>query len=77
MDEALLAAFVLALGKVNGGVRQSFHLEGHGRELPFDDVDVSRTVGWFTAIYPVLLSAPPSGGIRETLVAPRSRSTGT
>lgn len=27
-------------------------LEGHGREDIFDDMDVSRTVGWFTSIYP-------------------------
>ena len=32
-----------------------FHLEGHGREALFEDVDLSRTVGWFTSIYPVLL----------------------
>jgi len=25
-------------------------LEGHGREI-FDDVDVSRTVGWFTTLF--------------------------
>lgn len=31
-------------------------LEGHGREPLFEDVDLSRTVGWFTAIFPVILS---------------------
>ena len=30
-------------------------LEGHGREEISDDVDVSRTVGWFTSVYPVHL----------------------
>jgi len=30
-------------------------LEGHGREPLFEDVDLSRTVGWFTTIYPVVL----------------------
>ena len=30
-------------------------LEGHGREDLFSDVDLSRTVGWFTTIFPVLL----------------------
>lgn len=30
-------------------------MEGHGREDLFEDVDISRTVGWFTTIYPVLL----------------------
>ncbi|WP_458461932.1 amino acid adenylation domain-containing protein [Paenibacillus sp.] len=31
-------------------------LEGHGREGMLDHVDTTRTVGWFTSIYPVLLS---------------------
>ena len=30
-------------------------LEGHGREEIFPDVDLSRTVGWFTSLYPVRL----------------------
>ena len=32
-------------------------MEGHGREELFEDVDVSRTVGWFTSKYPVKLEA--------------------
>jgi len=31
-------------------------LEGHGRPATIDDVDLSRTVGWFTATYPARLS---------------------
>ncbi|MNX93137.1 Surfactin synthase subunit 2 [compost metagenome] len=30
-------------------------MEGHGREALTADVDVSRTVGWFTSVYPVVL----------------------
>ncbi|OMF37149.1 condensation domain-containing protein, partial [Paenibacillus peoriae] len=30
-------------------------LEGHGREDILPDTDISRTVGWFTSQYPVLL----------------------
>ncbi|MEL6814321.1 MAG: alpha/beta fold hydrolase [Cyanobacteria bacterium J06598_3] len=30
-------------------------VEGHGREQLADDVDLSRTVGWFTAVHPVRL----------------------
>jgi microcystin synthetase protein McyA len=33
-------------------------LEGHGREDLCDDVDLSRTVGWFTSLYPVALVRP-------------------
>ena len=39
------------------GVGTAFllNVEGHGREAIFPDVDLSRTVGWFTSIYPVHL----------------------
>ena len=33
-------------------------LEGHGREDLFDDVDLSRTVGWFTRCTPSRWSCP-------------------
>ncbi|MFJ7182307.1 condensation domain-containing protein, partial [Streptomyces massasporeus] len=47
-----------ALGRVLrdwAGAPVTIALEGHGREELFDDVDLSRTVGWFTTIYPVTL----------------------
>ncbi|MEL6928913.1 MAG: amino acid adenylation domain-containing protein [Cyanobacteria bacterium J06600_6] len=31
-------------------------LESHGREDIFNDIDISRTVGWFTTIYPLVLN---------------------
>ena len=34
-------------------------VEGHGREEIFPDVDLSRTVGWFTSLYPVRLDPGP------------------
>ena len=43
-------------------------LEGHGREELFADVDLSRTVGWFTSLTPVLLPVP-AGGRRATRCA--------
>jgi non-ribosomal peptide synthase protein (TIGR01720 family) len=33
-------------------------LEGHGREALFDDIDLTRTVGWFTSMFPVRLELP-------------------
>jgi non-ribosomal peptide synthase protein (TIGR01720 family) len=36
----------------------SVDLEGHGREEVLDGVDLSRTVGWFTTIFPVALTVP-------------------
>ena len=31
-------------------------LEGHGRETLFDEIDLTRTVGWFTSAYPLRLT---------------------
>ena len=44
-------------------------LEGHGREEIVPDVDLSRTVGWFTTIYPVLLDVSEATNAEEMLEA--------
>ncbi|MEA2693842.1 MAG: hypothetical protein QOJ16_3229, partial [Acidobacteriota bacterium] len=51
--EAILTAVALALARWSGRRLVLVDLEGHGREDLFPDVNVSRTVGWFTAVYPV------------------------
>ncbi|MFJ4474305.1 non-ribosomal peptide synthase/polyketide synthase [Streptomyces xanthochromogenes] len=42
-------------------------VEGHGREDLFADVDLSRTVGWFTAEFPFALRVDPGAGWHDTL----------
>eukprot|EP01125_Pyxidicula_operculata_P018052 TRINITY_DN6394_c0_g2_i1.p1 TRINITY_DN6394_c0_g2~~TRINITY_DN6394_c0_g2_i1.p1 ORF type:complete len:4557 (+),score=1106.77 TRINITY_DN6394_c0_g2_i1:1-13671(+) len=57
INDVLLTAFACALVEWNGGSQEvSFTLEGHGREDLFPDIDISRTVGWFTSMFPVVLS---------------------
>ncbi|HEU4324282.1 MAG TPA: amino acid adenylation domain-containing protein [Roseiflexaceae bacterium] len=50
---------IAALGRTLGAWARSravwVALEGHGREDLFADVDLSRTVGWFTSLVPVCL----------------------
>jgi amino acid adenylation domain-containing protein/non-ribosomal peptide synthase protein (TIGR01720 family) len=58
INDVLLTAFAWALSRWTGRNRTYIDLEGHGREDLLDGVDVSRTVGWFTAIYPVALEVP-------------------
>ncbi|MGB8509505.1 MAG: condensation domain-containing protein, partial [Pyrinomonadaceae bacterium] len=36
-------------------------MEGHGREELFEGVDVTRTVGWFTSMYPVRVEVGEEG----------------
>ncbi|HEX2298595.1 MAG TPA: amino acid adenylation domain-containing protein, partial [Pseudonocardiaceae bacterium] len=56
MNDVLLAALAWALSRCTGQSTVSVDLEGHGREEILDDVDLSRTVGWFTSMYPVALT---------------------
>ncbi|MBF6171852.1 non-ribosomal peptide synthetase [Nocardia blacklockiae] len=56
LDEVMLTALGLAVGRWRRRDTALITLEGHGREealLP--GADVARTVGWFTAAYPVAL----------------------
>jgi non-ribosomal peptide synthase protein (TIGR01720 family) len=45
-------------------------MEGHGREDVIDGVDLSRTVGWFTTLFPVALDVV-DGDWREQIKAVR------
>jgi len=62
VNDILLSAFARAIAGWTGGNEVFFDLEGHGREPMFDDVDLTRTVGWFTSIFPVRLRVDPDEG---------------
>jgi amino acid adenylation domain-containing protein/non-ribosomal peptide synthase protein (TIGR01720 family) len=55
INDILLTAFGLGIRETFGQDRLLIALEGHGREEIEEQVDISRTVGWFTSVYPVLL----------------------
>ena len=64
MHDILLIAFGLAWTEFlgTGGAPIGIDVEGHGRhEELAPDVDLSRTVGWFTAKYPVSLNLGAGG----------------
>jgi amino acid adenylation domain-containing protein/non-ribosomal peptide synthase protein (TIGR01720 family) len=69
IDDLLLTALAQAVSAWTGASRVLVDLEGHGREeiAPGEDVDVTRTVGWFTAVYPVILELPAAGGLAATI----------
>ena len=60
VQDILLIAFGLAWAEFlgTGSAPIGIDVEGHGRdeEIAGDDVDLSRTVGWFTTKYPVALT---------------------
>jgi surfactin family lipopeptide synthetase A len=55
INDILLTALACAFFQWQGLERLAVDLEGHGREPVHEELDVSRTVGWFTARYPVVL----------------------
>ena len=73
INDMLLSALGLAVGKVFKGRRILIDLEGHGREDILGDIDISRTVGWFTTIYPVVLDTESGGRRTDYLVVVKER----
>jgi natural product biosynthesis luciferase-like monooxygenase protein/amino acid adenylation domain-containing protein/non-ribosomal peptide synthase protein (TIGR01720 family) len=61
VDDLLLTALVESLTPWRGSDELLVALEGHGREELVEGADVSRTVGWFTSVYPVELKTGDGG----------------
>jgi non-ribosomal peptide synthase protein (TIGR01720 family) len=58
VSDVLVSALAWTLCRWTGSAETVIEMEGHGREEIFDGIDLSRTVGWFTSSYPVLLRVP-------------------
>jgi amino acid adenylation domain-containing protein/non-ribosomal peptide synthase protein (TIGR01720 family)/FkbM family methyltransferase len=69
INEVLLAALARAFFDWTGELRLFVDLEGHGREEVVEDVDLTRTLGWFTTHFPVLLTVAAEGGPGDDLKA--------
>ncbi|MEC2176879.1 condensation domain-containing protein, partial [Bacillus amyloliquefaciens] len=65
INDLLLTSLGLSISHWSGLEHIPIHLEGHGREQIFQDMDISRTVGWFTSLYPVVLHAQPGKEISD------------
>jgi amino acid adenylation domain-containing protein/non-ribosomal peptide synthase protein (TIGR01720 family) len=66
INDVLLAALAHSFAQWTGSDRLLVDLEGHGRE-PLFDADVTRTVGFFTSLFPVLLQATASMPLEAAL----------
>ncbi|WP_260636943.1 non-ribosomal peptide synthase/polyketide synthase [Streptomyces angustmyceticus] len=67
VNDVLLSALGRTLARWSGQDTVLIGVEGHGREDLFDDLDLSRTVGWFTAEFPLALSVAPDADWRDTV----------
>jgi non-ribosomal peptide synthase protein (TIGR01720 family) len=55
INEALLTALAITFCRATGQSALLLDLEGHGREEIIEGADISRTVGWFTSLFPVIV----------------------
>jgi len=67
INDVLLTALGQALARWTGNDTFLIDLEGHGREDIIDGVDLTRTVGWFTSIFPVRLKLNSAMNPEEAL----------
>ncbi|MFQ6349024.1 non-ribosomal peptide synthetase [Pseudomonas sp. R11F] len=56
VNDLLLTALARVLCRWSGHASALIQLEGHGRESLFDEIDLTRSVGWFTSAYPLRLT---------------------
>lgn len=69
VDELLMAALFIGAARIGLKGALQIDLERNGRVDLFDDVDLSGTVGWFTAVQPVLLQWPDAEPTPSEVVA--------
>ncbi|WP_231887376.1 condensation domain-containing protein, partial [Paenibacillus jamilae] len=67
VNDLLLTALGSALYNWSGQKRVLVNLEGHGREAIVPDIDITRTVGWFTSQYPVLLDVDGTSEVGQRI----------
>jgi amino acid adenylation domain-containing protein/non-ribosomal peptide synthase protein (TIGR01720 family) len=67
IDEVLLTALLQTFSRWTGENSLLINLEGHGREDILEGVEMSRTVGWFTTMFPVCLKLENAEAAGEAL----------
>nr|BFE97810.1 hypothetical protein GCM10020185_83460 [Pseudomonas brassicacearum subsp. brassicacearum] len=63
-EELLIAALAATLAEAEQRSDIVVDLERHGRDAPFAGLDVGRTVGWFTTLYPLRVNASGARAIK-------------
>ncbi len=81
INDLLMTALARTLVAWTGDEHALVQLEGHGREALFDDIDLTRTVGWFSSMFSVCLTPAAELGasikqVKEQLRAIPHRGVG-
>ncbi|PQP81876.1 non-ribosomal peptide synthetase [Paenibacillus sp. PCH8] len=67
INDILLTALGMAVHDWTGMGEILINLEGHGREDILPELDVTRTVGWFTSMYPVMITIESGADISRRM----------
>ncbi|MCP4238202.1 MAG: hypothetical protein GY770_32335, partial [Aestuariibacter sp.] len=67
INDLLLTSLMLALRDWTGDTHNLVDLESHGRTDVFADIDLSRTVGWFTSLHTIYLALPDTGNLGDCI----------
>ncbi|SKA48322.1 non-ribosomal peptide synthase domain TIGR01720/amino acid adenylation domain-containing protein [Chitinophaga eiseniae] len=73
INDILLTAVSLGVSEIFSLDKLLFCMEGHGREQIDDTTDVSRTVGWFTSMYPVVIDMQYREDMVRQLIAVKEK----
>lgn len=73
--DLLLTAFALAILERFAQPQITIDVESHGRFDPNENIDLSRTIGWFSCVYPLLLSSDPHSSDNDSLIASTIKTT--
>jgi amino acid adenylation domain-containing protein/non-ribosomal peptide synthase protein (TIGR01720 family) len=68
INDVLLTSLGLAIQEVFGINQTVLTMEGHGRDEIIEGVDVSRTMGWFTSVYPTVIDVTNTSSNTEALI---------
>ena len=69
INELLLAALLMSVHRFADMPNIRIDLEGHGREMLSDELDLSQTVGWFTSIFPLTLGLADGDCVEAVICA--------
>jgi amino acid adenylation domain-containing protein/non-ribosomal peptide synthase protein (TIGR01720 family)/FkbM family methyltransferase len=67
INDVMLTALAEAVNKWTGRQQVLVQMEGHGREELWEGVDLSRTAGWFTSLFPLLIEIDSTSDIGSRL----------
>ena len=73
IEELVLTAVGQALARWTGCKTIRVEMEGHGREDAVARLDLSRTIGWFTSLYPLTLEVDPARPAGDAVADVRAR----